>query len=353
MEQQPATQTSIPFEFHGRAGEYFGIWIVNILLTIITLGIYSAWAKVRTNRYFYGKTIVNSANFAYLADPIAILKGWLIAVVILIIYGVTSSFIPVLELLFIILLLVATPFLVVKSMRFRARNSAWQNIRFAFNGKYGEAAMIFIVWGFILMILSFGLLFPYAQFRMKKFLIENSSYGQTEFEFKTGASGFYKIYLIALGIIILFGVLFSVVIGIMASQMPGAEQAMNNPESGLMLFQAFTTPLFLLMYLVLFAYLQSRIGNLTWSNVHIKGNQLQSTLRARDLTWIYFSNLVVIMLTFGLMVPWAKVRTMRYRMDKLELLAVDNLDKFVQAEQSKVSALGEEVGEVFDMDIGI
>lgn len=124
MDQQPSTQTTIPFEFHGRAGEYFGIWIVNILLTIITIGIYTAWAKVRTNRYFYGKTILNNTNFAYLADPIAILKGWLIAVAILIIYSVVSSFIPPIELLFFLLLILATPFLVVKSMRFRNRNSA-------------------------------------------------------------------------------------------------------------------------------------------------------------------------------------------------------------------------------------
>ena len=30
--------------FTGKASEYFGIWIVNVLLTILTLGIYSAWA---------------------------------------------------------------------------------------------------------------------------------------------------------------------------------------------------------------------------------------------------------------------------------------------------------------------
>ena len=38
-------------EFSGSAREYFGIWIVNLILTIITLGIYSAWAKVRRQIY--------------------------------------------------------------------------------------------------------------------------------------------------------------------------------------------------------------------------------------------------------------------------------------------------------------
>ena len=46
------TAVSMPVEFSGRGGEYFRIWIVNLVLTILTFGIYSAWAKVRTKRYF-------------------------------------------------------------------------------------------------------------------------------------------------------------------------------------------------------------------------------------------------------------------------------------------------------------
>ena len=52
-----------PFEFHGQATEYFKIWIVNVLLTVLTLGIYSAWAKVRTMRYFYGHTVLDNSSF--------------------------------------------------------------------------------------------------------------------------------------------------------------------------------------------------------------------------------------------------------------------------------------------------
>lgn len=53
-----------PIEFHGTAKEYFGIWIVNVLLSIITLGVYGAWAKVRDRKYFYGNTFVDEQNFA-------------------------------------------------------------------------------------------------------------------------------------------------------------------------------------------------------------------------------------------------------------------------------------------------
>src|SRR5260221_8895074 len=67
------------FQFTGKAREYFGIWIVNLFLTIVSLGIYSAWAKVRKKRYFYGNTWVAGANFDYHGNPVAILKGRIVA----------------------------------------------------------------------------------------------------------------------------------------------------------------------------------------------------------------------------------------------------------------------------------
>ena len=64
-----------PFKFTGKAGEFFAIWIVNVALTILTLGIYSAWAKVRTHQYFYGNTYLADASFRYTANPVQILKN--------------------------------------------------------------------------------------------------------------------------------------------------------------------------------------------------------------------------------------------------------------------------------------
>src|SRR5215470_13047448 len=66
-------------EFRGRGAEFFRIWIVNLVLSVLTLGIYSAWAKVRTRRYFYGNTRLDGVAFEYHARPIAILKGRLLA----------------------------------------------------------------------------------------------------------------------------------------------------------------------------------------------------------------------------------------------------------------------------------
>ncbi len=77
----------LPVRFVGSGSEYFRIWIVNLLLTIVTLGIYSAWAKVRRLKYMYRNTQIADSSFDYHGSPIAILKGRLIALVLLIAYN--------------------------------------------------------------------------------------------------------------------------------------------------------------------------------------------------------------------------------------------------------------------------
>ena len=81
----------IPFRFHGSGSEYFRIWLVNSILSLLTLGVYSAWAKVRRKRYFYGNTRLQGDSFEYLADPVKILKGRIIAAVVLIVCSVASN----------------------------------------------------------------------------------------------------------------------------------------------------------------------------------------------------------------------------------------------------------------------
>ena len=97
---EPLPRVLLPFEFRGNGGEYFRIWIVNLLLTIITLGIYSAWAKVRRMRYFYGNTFVDGQSFEYHGQPLAILKGRLIVVAGYVVFVITSQIYPIFAVIF-------------------------------------------------------------------------------------------------------------------------------------------------------------------------------------------------------------------------------------------------------------
>ena len=132
-------------KFHGQAGEFFSIWIVNLLLSIVTLGIYSAWAKVRTNRYFYSNTEIDGHRFSYLGDPIQILKGRIIGLVLFGAYFLASAFSPILALVIMVVLFFASPLLICLSFRFRMRMTAYRNVRFNFTATYGEAFVTFFL----------------------------------------------------------------------------------------------------------------------------------------------------------------------------------------------------------------
>ena len=206
----PQSGRTMQFQFNGKAGEYFKIWIVNIALSIITLGIYSPWAKVRTKRYFYGNTMLDGSSFDYLADPLAILKGRMLVFAFILMYAVMTEYMPMLVFVFFILYLIALPWMVIKSMQFNTRNSAYRNIRFNFDGKLGEAAFVFIGLSIFSMI-TLGLATPYAVKRFKQFTVEHSYFGTSKFGFHAGAGSFYWIYFKIL-VIPLIGILAAIAI---------------------------------------------------------------------------------------------------------------------------------------------
>ncbi|MGI9330977.1 MAG: DUF898 family protein, partial [Gammaproteobacteria bacterium] len=127
------------FSFSGSASDYFRIWIVNLCLTIVTLGIYSPWAKVRRNKYLYGHSHLAGASFDYHARPAAILKGRLIAIAMLAVYLVTSAVAPLFSLVIGLLIALAVPWLLVRSRMFAMHNTSYRNVRFRFPPIYKQA----------------------------------------------------------------------------------------------------------------------------------------------------------------------------------------------------------------------
>ena len=345
------------FLFTGTAMEYFGIWIVNILLTILTLGIYSAWAKVRTNRYFYGHTNVAGSNFDYLASPITILKGYLIAVAIFIVYAVASNIAPVFELIFFLLLMLALPLIVVRAMAFRLANTAYRNLRFQFDRQYGQAIKVYLGIG-LLIPFTLGLIFPYYAYRINKFLIGNARYGKSRFSLQCGAGDFYKIYLIALGVAIIVAIVLAPIFMDMKLVMEQARQSGVEPDPTAMGAAMTGLPLLiwilmLVLYFGIFVYIRTAVANVVWNNITLEGgHSFNSSLTLGRMAWIIFSNFLAIAFSFGLMIPWSRVRMARYRMDNLSLIPNGDIDKFIAAQVDEASALGEEMGDVFDMDIG-
>lgn len=329
---QKATVEVHPFEFTGTAGELFRIWSVNLALSIVTLGIYSAWAKVRTQRYLYGSTRLAGSSFDYLADPIAILKGRLIAFALFGGYSLFAQFEPVLSMLLAFAVAIFTPWMIVRSLAFRARHSSYRNIRFGFDGTYNEAAVVYLL-NPIALIFTLGLAYPWVRHRQSQFVVGRARFGTLPFQFGASTRGFFRIYfdgaLWASSAFLLVGLGFLV-----REAMPIAL-----PAAAIVLVHAYYD-------------VTASVANLTYNETTLARHSFESRLRASSMTAIQLTNTLAIVLSLGLLVPWAKVRMARYRASCLTFYAVGGLDDFVAHQEQDVSALGEEMGEMFDIDIG-
>lgn len=130
LEKGPRVRT---FSFSGEGGRYFAICIVNVLLTIITLGIYLPWALMRARRYVYGNMSLGGHAFIYKATGGSILLSLFIIIVI---YHVGAFlianwfFTP--GLIILALLFLSIPFMMVKSLQYQASMTSLNGVRFGF-----------------------------------------------------------------------------------------------------------------------------------------------------------------------------------------------------------------------------
>jgi uncharacterized membrane protein YjgN (DUF898 family) len=353
---QPSKPQRYKPEFSGTAGEYFRIWIVNTFLTIITLGIYAAWAKVRTRRYFYAHTKIASHAFDYLADPIAILKGNLIVGGGFILYSSTQFINPALTLLVVVVFFGIFPLLVFKSLRFNAHNSSYRNIRFRFLGNLGDSYQTYMLLPLTIPF-TLGLMIPYWEFKRKHYFFDNVAFGKSTNTFAGQPKSFYKIYFFAFLMIVGFGVLASAGIGAGAfsffkKAVPPAAFPADIPATAFILL--FVGYIFMLAFFTLVQqYIYTRMTNYCWNESTLGSLRFKSTIQARKLMWIRISNIMAIIVSLGLLAPWAKVRRTRYILDNLELSTEKSLDHFAAATEQEENAYGDAATDFFDFEIGL
>ncbi|MCP3873281.1 MAG: DUF898 domain-containing protein [Desulfobacteraceae bacterium] len=345
-----------PVNFSGKAGEYFRIWIVNVFLTILTGGIYSAWAKVRTRRYFYAHTSIDGFAFDYLANPINILKGHLIVGVFFIAYMLSGRLYPEWGFVFVVLFYLFFPFLMYKSIKFYTHNSAYRNIRFHFDGTLWESYQLFLVVP-ILIPLTLGFFFPYWEHLKKRWFFENSAFGTTFNEFNGKAGFFYKTYFFSfLQIMLLMALLGGVVA--LSMYTSGLLEQIQSPELGEMFQKGFIV--FFGLYAVMIIsvtmiqqYVFARVTNYCWLQSQIGPVKVNSQLQFRKLFWIRFTNILAIILSIGLLIPWAKVRRARYILSCMSVKSTGNLDDFTTGVAADVTAVGDAASDFFDFDFGL
>ncbi|TAA45784.1 YjgN family protein [Corallincola spongiicola] len=337
---------SHPFTFHGLGGEFFRIWIVNIVLTILTLGIYAAWAKVRTHQYFYGNMQVAGGSFQYLANPVTILKGRIIAVVLFVAFFFLNQQFPVETMVVSIpLFLFLSPWIINRSLRFNMRNTAFRNIRFDFTGSYGSAFCNFVL-GYLAVLFSFGIAFPWWIRQLNKYLVNNTKYGDAPFEAKLDVGEYYITFLMAMLIATVLYIGLFVLGGLSFAGAAFDAPAVATIGTGI------TVLVGIIGFTFVKAFVNARLGNLLFNNTKLKENKFKSQLDAKALTKLYLLNALLIIVTLGFAIPWVICNLVRYRAETL-VLEGNDLDSFVAAQIDAGNAIGEEIGDVFDIELGL
>lgn len=355
LEEPPLAAVAPPrlryhrFTFTGSAGEFFRIWIVNLFLSVVTLGIYYAWAKVRARQYFYSHTFLAGHPFEYLADPLQVLRGHLIVGGGLLAYYLLQYFAPGVSLLMLALGFVLLPWLLYQSLRFTAYNSAYRNIRFGFHGTLGQSYVNYFLLP-LLTPLTLGLLVPYVRWRQRQYVFGNAALGATRAQFRGEVGAFYVTYAIALVMgLIAYGLFFLSLVFLAGSALSSGGLGPQNFGAFLLAYAVVVLGL-----LAIQQYIYAALANHTWQKTTLGKLRFVSNLRARELVWLSASNFLAIVFTLGLAIPWAKVRYTRYVLERLAVVSHGDLEEFTAAAgRVREGSVGEAAADFFNIDVGL
>jgi len=352
------------FQFKGSSSEYFRIWIVNIALTILTLGIYSAWAKVRSNRYIYANTYLNGSNFEYNADPIRILIGRIVVVTFYGLFTIFSQYHIMLKVAggIALVALLAMPWLVRQAVSFKLRNTSYRNVPFRYEGKVSSFYKFFLLHLF-LNIFTFMLIFPYSYVKFKELIVDNAHYGDGDFNFVGRARRVYAIYLkvflwsllFVFTVAFVFGILGSIVNAVFGESLSDFFLTIKESVDPDILRILVALGAFVLYIPFVFwnkGFSDGYFSNFVRDNTTLNNAPLKGEMKPFALGMIAATNALAILFSLGLLYPWAQIRYLKYKLEHTAFACKD-YEQFESHGYVTGSTVGEEMVDFFDIDIGM
>jgi uncharacterized membrane protein YjgN (DUF898 family) len=368
----PVAHAPLQLQFTGTGAEYFRIWSVNLTLTVLTLGLYSAWAKVRRLQYFHQHTLLDGSAFDYVANPVAILLGRAIALVLLVLYYLAFDYAPEAGLAITVVLCAGLPYLLWQSNRFKARNTRYRGLSFGFDGALQQAYRVYLpplvvvltppvigafflgpkgqLWTAVASVAGL-LTLPFFHAMFRRYVQSNLRYGQTRFDFSARTRDFAATWGVGLLVATAVGFLIGVFVGAITAVVLTETYKSGNTRFVIL---AITTLVLWLSYLVVSCYFTARFQTLVWGKTRVGHLALHSDISFSTLLILQTKNLALVILTLGLYRPVAAIRVARYRLQAIGVTGVDALDGFdAGVPQSRHGATGEGAAELFEMDLGL
>ena len=381
------TPNKLTLQFTASGSEYFCIWTINLLLTVVTLGFYMPFAKVRRLRYFYANTLVGGQPLAFHGDPWKMLRGYVLMLVLFGGYALAGHFSPWLALGVFVLLALLWPALWRSSLRFRMHNTSWRGLRFGFAGPVADAykallplfvpSLVFLAanawflsdvdkedeaavnaamlaqgpW----LLMGFGLLAvltPLCLSLIKRYQHGGYRYAGQQGEFNAGARPFYMLVLKALGLMLLAFMAMGLLLGL-AFWVFGAAFKPQGLAGGLV-FGGVSLIAYVGVWSLLGAYFGARMQNLVWNATRSQSLIFSSHLHVRPLAALTCKNLLLMVVTLGVYRPFAVVNTTALRLQAVHIELQGDIDTWQAAGAQRTDATtGEMAGDFFGIDVGL
>tara|TARA_R110002049_G_scaffold265234_1_gene441340 strand:- start:969 stop:1919 length:951 start_codon:yes stop_codon:yes gene_type:complete len=307
-----------PLKYNGKGSEYFGIIIINWLLTIVTLGIYYPWAKAKQLKYLYSSTNFNDDAFTFHGTGNEMFKGFIKALLIFaVIYGVffflTINEYPVAGILFLYAAIIALlPIAIHGSYRYRMSRTTWRGVRFGYRGDRKEFIGNFFKWVFFT-IITFGFYGAWLTINLRKYVIEHIRMGNLKFRYIGNGTDFFILNLIGYLLTIL-------TLGIYSFWWQRD----------------------------LFAYF---VDNIRIDGEEHVGATLKSNATAGDFFNLLVGNILILIFTLGIGYAWVVNRNMVFGAKHIIIEGNINFDRVQQTEDDYRDATGEDVGDILDIDL--
>jgi len=353
-----ADDRSRQLAFHGEGGALFGIWIVNLLLTILTLGVYYFWGKVRIRHYLLGHAEFEQDRFAYHATGKELFLGYVkVALFFGLLYGVQLA----VELLWknpiaiaalgiflpLLFSLLVFPLAIVGSRRFRMSRTSWRGIRFSFRGRARDFLKIYVP-GLVLSIVTLGLYYPFFQNNIRRFLVSRSYFGTTPFAYDGRGRDLFRLYVpLILISVLIFLLPFLLVLG---SLFLPSFQRIDLLKLFLIVIVGGIVSLG--AYWIWFSAQRQRYY---WAHTSFTTTRFRSTVTAGRLVRLFSGDLVRLIFTLGLGWPWVLVRHAHFTFANLFIEGPLNLET-IQQEAQAASAAGESLADILgplDFELGL
>jgi uncharacterized membrane protein YjgN (DUF898 family) len=384
--EQIQQRTELAVRFTGSGSEYFRIWVVNLLLLLITFGLYFPWARVRRFKYFYNHTLIDGHALDFHGEPRRMLRGMAIVTVFLFVYSYASHAAAVAGVVAAIAICVLWPLIWRSSLKFRLANTSWRGLRFRFDGDVRGAFLVsglptallliplalvhLVVMGDLdykspqgaalvaqeaklygLLFLLWGLALPWFIWRGARYQHGGYRFAQLATVLRVGPDKVYGVFFMAL-VVFICAVLAGAAVGAAVGfSVFGIGAGLGAGRVGIAVaLAAAIGAAYVICFVAMRAYLVSRMQNLLWSRTGSRWLRFKSELRLSPTLWLMVKNWALILITLGLYWPFAAVALWRLRTEAITVTTRmptdDMLDMLTRPREDVTGDLAADLGGV-------